>query len=42
MMESTDFGLMKMAMGNSCATCNLLMALPLTSRMQCLPCNTCN
>lgn len=32
-----DFGLMKMAMGYSCACCNLLIALPDTSRMQCFP-----
>ena len=37
-MASTDFGLMKMATGKSPATCSLLMALPLTSRIQCLPC----
>lgn len=37
--DSTDFGLMKMAMGYSCATCNLLMAFPLTSRIQCFPCH---
>lgn len=35
--DSTDFGLMKMAIGYSCATCNLLMAFPLTSRIQCFP-----
>lgn len=34
---STDLGLMKTAMGNTCACCSLLMALPDTSRMQCLP-----
>lgn len=38
--DSTDFGLMKMAMGYSCATCNLLMAFPLTSRIQCFPCHS--
>ena len=37
MMDSTDFGLMKMAMGKSCATCNRLIAFPLTSSIQCLP-----
>lgn len=37
MMFSTDLGLMKMAMGWSWASWSLLMALPDTSRMQCLP-----
>lgn len=37
MIFSTDLGLMKMAMGYSWATCSLLMALPDTSSMQCLP-----
>ena len=37
MMASTDLGLMKIATGKSPATCSRLMALPLTSRIQCLP-----
>lgn len=37
MIDSTDFGLMNTAMGKSCATCNRLIALPDTSKMQCLP-----
>lgn len=35
--DSTDFGLINMATGYNCATCNLLIALPLTSSIQCLP-----
>lgn len=37
MSASMDLGLMKTAMGYSCACCSRLMALPETSRMQCLP-----
>lgn len=36
--DSMDFGLMKIAMGYNWATCNLLMALPETSKMQCFLC----
>lgn len=35
---SHDLGLMKIAMGYSCATCSRLIAFPDTSRIQCLPC----
>ena len=37
MMESTDLGLMKMAIGCRAAICRRLMAFPLTSKMQCFP-----
>ena len=37
--DSTDLGLMKIAMGYNWATCKRLIALPLTSKIQCLPCN---
>lgn len=38
MSASTDFGLIKIAMGKSCACCSRLIAFPDTSRMQCFPC----
>jgi hypothetical protein len=38
MIISTDCGLMNIATGYSDAVCSRLMALPLTSNMQCLPC----
>lgn len=37
MIDSTDFGLIKMATGYNWATCNRFIAFPLTSNMQCLP-----
>jgi hypothetical protein len=37
MIDSTDLGLINIAIGNSWATCSLLIAFPLTSRIQCLP-----
>ena len=36
-MKAGDLGLRKTAMGKSLAASSLLMALPETSRMQCLP-----
>lgn len=38
-MESTDFGLMNIAIGYNWATWRRLIALPDTSKMQCLPWN---
>ena len=37
-MDSTDFGLMNMATGCRDATWSLLIAFPLTSNIQCFPC----
>lgn len=36
-MFSTDLGLIKMAIGYNWANCNLLIAFPDTSSMQCFP-----
>lgn len=36
--DSGDLGFTKIAMGKSWATCSRLIALPLTSNIQCLPC----
>lgn len=35
--DSTDFGFIKIAIGYNCATCNRFIAFPLTSNIQCLP-----
>lgn len=37
MIESTDLGLINTAIGYNCATCKRFIALPDTSRIQCLP-----
>jgi len=36
---STDAGLTNITIGYRAAACSRLMALPLTSNIQCLPCN---